>query len=96
MIYAFSVPGLFLSYYYMIVFGAIEERKWPAVIAIFSAAINILFVIIFTKYMGIIGTALASAISYTISGIIFHYAYKIYKVKNTEMVSTKTELAAEK
>ncbi len=88
MIYSFSIPGLFLCYYYMTVFGAMEERKWPAIISILSAMLNISLVIILTKYFGITGTAFASVASYSVSGLIFHLAYKYY-VKSIDSKNIK-------
>ena len=72
----------------MTVFGAMEERKWPAIISILSAILNISLVIILTKYFGITGTAFASVTSYSVSGLIFHLAYKYY-VKSIDSKNIK-------
>lgn len=77
-IYAFSIPGLFVSYYYMALFGAYEERKMPAYGALCAAILTLFSVYFFTLYFGIYGTAFASVVSYTLSAFIFYFLYKQY------------------
>lgn len=75
-VYSLSITGLFISYYYMIVCGATEEKVRPAIIAVISALINISLVIILTHFYGILGTAAASAISYSVSGAMFYFVFR--------------------
>ncbi len=78
-IYAFSVPGLFVSYYYMALFGACEERKKPAFAAVFVAVLNIILVYVLTVNYGVYGTAFASALAYSVSGFVFYLYHRKYK-----------------
>ena len=80
-IYAFSVPGLFVSYYYMALFGAYEERKIPAFAAVFVSILNIILVYTLTLKYGVYGTAFASALAYSVSGFVFHFFNKNFSKK---------------
>ena len=88
-VYAFSVPGLFVSYYYMALFGAYEERKAPALGALFAAILTILLVYICTTSIGVYGTAFASVISYTLSAFFFYFLYRRYMRNKTQVTSDK-------
>ncbi len=79
-IYAFSVPGLFVSYYYMALFGAYEERKIPAFAAVFVSILNIILVYTLTLKYGVYGTAFASALAYSVSGFVFYLYHRKYKL----------------
>lgn len=73
--YALAFPGMFLTLYYFSLYGARERHKFQAYTFLFSAFLNALLVAILTPLIGLIGAALATATTYTISALVL-YGYR--------------------
>jgi O-antigen/teichoic acid export membrane protein len=66
---------MFLTLYYFSLYGARERHKFQAYTFLFSAFLNALLVAILTPLIGLIGAALATATTYTISALVL-YGYR--------------------
>jgi O-antigen/teichoic acid export membrane protein len=74
-VYALAFPGMFLTLYYFSLYGARERHKFQAYTFLFSALLNALFVAILTPHIGLVGAALATSATYTISALVL-YGYR--------------------
>ncbi len=70
--YALSIPGMFMNYFFLGMYGA-KERQHNQ-IGIFGTAvgINIVLVYVLTPVFGLVGTAYATVISYTVAALGFY------------------------
>lgn len=70
--YALSIPGLYLSFFFFSLFAALEEHKVQAYVFSSAVILNIILVVLLTPKYGLVGTAAATAISYSFVGVIFY------------------------
>ncbi len=75
-VYALSVPGMYLTYFFFSLFGAIDKYRVQAIVFFVSVVLNILLVLILTPIYGLIGAASATAITYTLAGIGFYIYWR--------------------
>ena len=74
-IYAMSIPGLFVTYYFVAVFAAKEMQKVLAWHALVIGAFTIILLYILTIGFGTLGTAFASVITYSLSAFSLYYLW---------------------
>lgn len=70
--YALSIPGMFMNYFFLGTYGATDRRNHQVAIFSFAVVINILLVYMLTPIYGVVGTAFATSIAYTVSAIGFY------------------------
>lgn len=70
--YALSIPGMFMNYFFLGIYG-VQDRHHHQV-AIFGTAvlINIILVYMLTPMFGLMGTALATTVAYSVSALGFY------------------------
>ncbi len=76
-VYALSIPGLYLTYFFFSLFGAIDKHKVQAMIFFLAVILNILLVVTLTPIYGLTGTASATAITYTLAGALFYLYWRM-------------------
>lgn len=71
-VYALSIPGMFMNYFFLGMYGAKDMQSNQ--IGVFGVAviINIVLVYILTPVFGLIGTAYATVIAYTVAALGFY------------------------
>jgi len=74
--YALSIPGMYLTYFFFSLFGAIDKHKVQALIFFFAVALNVLLVILFTPIYGLLGAAFATVVTYSLSGLAFYIYWR--------------------
>lgn len=74
--YALSIPGMYLSYFFFSLFGAIDKHRVQAIVFFISVVLNILLVLILTPMYGLIGAASATAVTYTLAGLSFYIYWR--------------------
>lgn len=75
-VYALSIPGMYLTYFFFSLFGAIDKHRVQAIVFFVSVVLNILLVLILTPIYGLIGAASATAITYTLAGLGFYIYWR--------------------
>ena len=71
-VYALSIPAMYALYYYFSVFGAEGRHRLQVIVFLSSLFINILLVLTLTPLYGLMGTASATVVAYTLAAIIFY------------------------
>ena len=75
-VYALSIPGMYLTYFFFSLFGAIDKYKVQAIVFFISVILNIVLVLLLTPIYGLIGASSATAITYTLAGICFYIYWR--------------------
>lgn len=75
-VYGLSIPGMYLTYFFFSLFGAIDKHRVQAIVFFVSVVLNILLVLILTPIYGLIGAASATAITYTLAGLGFYIYWR--------------------
>ena len=75
-VYALSIPGLYLTYFFFSLFGAIDKHKVQSIIFFLAVVLNIVLVLTLSPVYGLIGTAFATAITYTLAGTLFYLYWR--------------------
>lgn len=70
--YALTIPGMFLTYFFIGIYGARDRYHHQAVIFGVSLVVNIILIYLLTPLYGLVGTALATAIAYTSAALGFY------------------------
>jgi O-antigen/teichoic acid export membrane protein len=82
-IYALSIPFMFLCFYYHTILGALDKKRLMALVYVICAILNVLLVIILTKYFDLYGTASATVMTYGLAVLSFYFYLK-NENKNTK------------
>ena len=77
--YAWSVPGLFVSYLFSVVFMSKKNYKWLALHAMFFGVLNVFLLYALTLHIGINGVATLSVFMYSLSALAY---YALWRLKN--------------
>lgn len=72
-VYALSIPGMFLSYFFIGVYGAMDKYHHQAIIFGMALVLNVVLIYLLTPIYGLMGTALATAIAYSVAAGCFYY-----------------------
>jgi O-antigen/teichoic acid export membrane protein len=75
-VYALSIPGIYLTYFFFSLFGAIDKHKIQAIVFLASVILNVLLVVFLTPIYGLIGAAIATAVTYTLAGFCFYIYWR--------------------
>jgi O-antigen/teichoic acid export membrane protein len=75
-VYALSIPGLYLTYFFFSLFGAIDKHKVQSAIFFLAVVLNIVLVLFLTPIYGLIGTAFATSITYSLAGALFYMYWR--------------------
>jgi O-antigen/teichoic acid export membrane protein len=75
-VYALSIPGLYLTYFFFSLFGAIDKHKIQSIIFFLALVLNIILVLFLTPIYGLIGTAFATAVTYSLAGALFYMYWR--------------------
>ena len=74
--YALSIPAMYMNYFFLGMYGARDKYYQQIGIFAFALAANIILIYVLTPILGIPGTALATAIAYTIAALCFYINIK--------------------
>jgi O-antigen/teichoic acid export membrane protein len=74
--YALSIPGMFMNYFFLGIYGARDKYKQQILIFGVAVTVNVILVYALTPIMGIMGAALSTSLAYTISAVWFYFNYK--------------------
>jgi PST family polysaccharide transporter len=74
--YSLSIPGMFMNYFFLGIYGARDKQHHQVGIFGTALVVNIALVYLLTPIFGIIGTALATSVAYTVSAFGFYYNLK--------------------
>lgn len=80
--YALTIPGMFLTYFFIGVYGARGRYYLQAIIFGLSIAVNIVLVYLLTPIYGLVGTAMATVIAYTGASLALYFNLKYTNEKN--------------
>lgn len=75
-VYAISIPGVYLTFFFFSLFGAIDKHRVQALIFFLAVMLNITLVFVLTPIFGLVGTASATAITYTLAGGLFYLYWR--------------------
>jgi PST family polysaccharide transporter len=75
-VYALSIPGMFMNYFFLGIYGAKEKQLQQVAIFGLALVLNIVLIYVLTPVFGLKGTALATALAYTISAFGFYINLK--------------------
>ncbi len=70
--YSLSIPGMFLISFFTSMYGARDRYQYQVSIFFVSLLVNVGLVYILTPIYGLLGTALATAIAYTLAALLFY------------------------
>jgi O-antigen/teichoic acid export membrane protein len=70
--YALSIPGMFMNYFFLGMYGVKDRHHHQILIFGTALVINIILIYVLTPIYGLVGTALATAIAYTVSALGFY------------------------
>jgi O-antigen/teichoic acid export membrane protein len=76
-VYALSIPGMFMNYLFLGMYGAKDKHMFQVMIFGLSLLINGLLVYILTPLFGLGGAALATAIAYSVSALGFYIHIRV-------------------
>ncbi|MDQ5957611.1 MAG: hypothetical protein QG614_586 [Patescibacteria group bacterium] len=79
-VYSWSIVGVYVIYYYFALLGAKNKNKKQSLFFIIGIIINIILIILLTPIYGLIGTAYATVISYTLVALFIYLSE--FKNKN--------------
>lgn len=71
--YALSIPGMFLTLHFVAMYGVREKYKQQSFIFLLGLMVNILLVYILTPVFGLVGTAFATVVAYSLLSIVLYY-----------------------
>lgn len=71
--YALSIPGMFVTFHYFGVYGVKDKHLIQSVIFVLAIMLNIGLILVLTPLYGLVGAALATAISYTLVAGTFYF-----------------------
>lgn len=71
-VYALSIPGMFMNYFFLGMYGARDKHYYQFVIFGTALVLNVVLVYILAPMFGLVGVALATSIAYTASAIGFY------------------------
>lgn len=71
-VYALSIPGMFMNYFFLGMYGATERRSRQVLIFGGAVVVNVALVYILTPFYGAVGAALSTSIAYTLAAIGFY------------------------
>jgi O-antigen/teichoic acid export membrane protein len=74
---------MFLCFYYHTILGALDKKRLMALVYVICAILNVLLVIILTKYFDLYGTASATVMTYGLAVLSFYFYLK-NENKNTK------------
>jgi O-antigen/teichoic acid export membrane protein len=70
--YALSIPGMFLNYFFLGMYGARDRQRYQVAIFLSALVINVILIYALTPVWGLVGTAIATAVAYSISAFSFY------------------------
>lgn len=70
--YAFSIPGMFLFFFFFSVYGARDMFKYQATVFAASIVINAALIYTLTPIFGLVGTAMATVVAYSLASSLFY------------------------
>ena len=70
--YALSIPGMFLNYFFLGMYGARDRQHHQVGIFGTAVVVNVIFIYLLTPMYGLVGTAFATAIAYSVSALGFY------------------------
>lgn len=71
--YAFSIPGMFLSFHFFGVYGVQDRHHHQALIFLFGLVTNVVLIYILTPLMGLVGAGIATSITYNLLAVAFYF-----------------------
>lgn len=74
--YAFSIPGMFLSFHFFGVYGVQDRHHHQAIIFLFGLITNIALIYILTPLIGLVGAGIATSITYSLLAVAFYFNVK--------------------
>ncbi len=82
--YALSIPGMYMNYFFLGMYGARDRQQYQVWIFGVAVLVNIIFIYFLTPIYGLVGTAFATAIAYSVSALGFFLS-----LDNTKYHETK-------
>lgn len=77
--YAVSIPAMFMNYFFLSMYGAGNRYLYQASVFSVCLAANIILIYLLTPLYGLVGTAFATALAYTIAALSFYLKMEIRK-----------------
>lgn len=72
-VYAISIPFFYLLYFFYLFLGAAKRYLVQAIVLSVSVVLNIVLVVIITPIYGLVGTAVATVVSYALGCLLFYF-----------------------
>lgn len=70
--YALSIPGMYMNYFFLGMYGARDRQHHQVGIFGFAVLVNVVLIYILTPMYGLVGTAFATVVAYSFSALLFY------------------------